>query len=1195
MREWTVLCAVLIAWAADAENLLENPSFEKADGDRISGWDWQGGAAMATCRPDAAIARSGKIAICLKNPTPQHPNVFGSLTQTVGVSPNSRYTLSCYVKTDGGGVAWIGGGRRWQHRFMLPAKTEGWQRVVGAFATEPGETQFTLRINTDSATAGLWIDDVMLEPGAAATPFVYEPPLADGESRLTLQPFEPGANLVPNSSFEVAEKGCPAGWHWDRRNTDAALTLDATDPHTGKTAVKITNGTAFGAHVYGTLWLARPVPVKPGTSYTISAFAKTGATSPGFWIGGGEGWKVRRSLPATRGRWVRVSHTFVTGEKETEFVLRACSDRPTEGVWLDDLSLREGVKPVPVALEGAALADFVDLAPAEPPEVLHEGHAINTRWAPQRWPNDVWSFCGNEFKAEGVVTVGDASRDGRVEVELADAAGRVLARQQAAFAAGTRAAFLTMRSELGARAPETLAFTARLLRDGRPVACHTGTINLVSSVRVRARLAPAVAARERLRADVAQLEKTGRGAASRVTLTVLDNFVPWVESDLADGKVDRAWDTACLLDQMSAREEAHARAILGGQAVDFPVPRYATGKLEISRAQTIGTRRFPDGATERGPVLFTGYGHFGQVKRDIEKLPGYGCNIVQIEFGPNSVLPGETDTSARAINEFLAVCDRAAQADVSVILLLSPHYFPQWALEKWPHLRECEGGFFKYCVHDPDARAVIEKSLRQVIPRVKGHPALHSVCLSNEPISVDLSKCRIAARAWPAWLERRHGSVAALNARWGTSYADFASIPVPKPEFAATPACLDFVRFNCETFAAFHRWMADVVHSMAPELPVHAKIMMGAHFQKTLHGFWSVDPEAFAALSQYNGNDAYNMFDKGGTLWANGWRHCQAGYDFQRSMADLSVVNSENHIIVDRDLDVIPPAHIYETLWQNAIHGQSATAIWVWERCNDYVGDAAGSILHRPDCVEAVGRCGLDLNRLSHEVAAIQNLSPSVVLLWSASSAVLGNDHEPSLADVYEAANFLGQPLGFATEEKLAAFARTGVAPRPLDSAKVLILPQVTHLPDDARGGLEKLRAEGVRIVAYGETPAENDYNQPRDAAGFETLPKSADSAALFESLAARAEAWGLPPALRVVGAPGRPVFGVEIRSARWGDGWVASVCNHLRESRTVTLTGADGTALKEMISGKPLGTTFTADPMVPLLLQMRAANNAQR
>jgi hypothetical protein len=667
---------------------------------------------------------------------------------------------------------------------------------------------------------------------------------------------------------------------------------------------------------------------------------------------------------------------------------------------------------------------------------------------------------------------------------------------------------------------------------------------------------------------------------------VLNNFIPWAQEDLTKGTVDRAWDAACLLDQMGAREARRAEEILGGRAADFPVPRYATGKLEVSRAQTVGNRRAADGTVARGPVLFTGYGHFGQVKRDIERLPGYGCNIFQVEFGPSAVLPDESRTSDRAISEFLALCDRAAQANVAVNLLLSPHYFPQWALDKWPHLKECQGGFFKYCVHDPAARAVIEKSLRHVIPRIKGHPALHSVCLSNEPICVDLSRCRVTAKAWPAWLERRHGTIATLNERWGTAYTNFAAIPVPAPEIVAAPACLDFIRYNQESFAEFHGWMAGVVRALAPELPVHAKIMMGAHFQKTLHGMWSVDPERFAALSQYNGNDAYNMLDKEGSRWANGWRHCQAGYDFQRSMADLPVFNSENHLIVDRDLDVIPPAHLYGALWQNAIHGQSATTLWIWERCDDYAGDASGSILHRPDCVEAVGRCALDLSRLAGEVAALQNLEPAVCLLWSDASLVLGGDHGDQAGLAYEAANFLGQPLGFVTEAKLAAVARTGALPRPLARAKVLLLPSVTHLPDDAREGLRQLRAAGLRIVALGRLPGKNDYGQPRDPGAFETLPPAADSEALFGHLQEAAGAWRLPEALRLSDASGSAAFGVEIRSAPFSGGVVASVCNHLRAPKTVTLEGAAGATLVNLLTGDVLGPTFTAQPMTPLLIR---------
>lgn len=151
------------------------------------------------------------------------------------------------------------------------------------------------------------------------------------------------------------------------------------------------------------------------------------------------------------------------------------------------------------------------------------------------------------------------------------------------------------------------------------------------------------------------------------------------------------------------------------------------------------------------------------------------------------------------------------------------------------------------------------------------------------------------------------------------------------------------------------------------------------------------------------------------------------------------------------------------------------------------------------------------------------------------------------------------------------------------------------HTPARRRAGRpEKLRAAGVRVMAVGEAPAETHHNQPRDAAGFETPPKSADSAALFARLRRALKRGSAARAARGrrTRAPGvrrRDPLGAP------GDGWVASVCNHLRETRTVTLTGADGTALSELDLGKPLGTTFTADPMVPLLLQMRAADNTQR
>lgn len=1185
MRPFICLFIPAVLTLAQNQNLLNNPSFEAGNETAAAGWQWNGERAGATCEVDRHTARSGKASICLKNPSARKPHIYGTLWQDVNVHPNKRYTLSCYVRTEAGGIAWIGGGQKWQYRFPFPVKTEGWQRVAGSFATVGEETRFTVRILVESETEGLWVDDVKLEEGGGPTDFVYEPPLEPGEVRLRVFPFDPGENLVPNPSFEQVDEVRPKNWMWDRRNTDAQMLIERDGAHSGEVCVKFTNGTPFGAHVYGWFGMVGGVPVKPGTSYTLSAFVRSGTTA-GAWIGGGEGWKVCQSIPVTRGKWERVSRTFTTGEKETSFSLMLVTDRPTDGIWLDDLSLREGIRPLPSVLEGTDIGNSVDLYPLPPPVVTSEGRTINTRWAPQRWPQDLWAFCGRDFQAEGVATLAATAATGAdLEVVLCDKAGNRIAAQREPVPADTRAAFLSLRADIGEQAPDLLVLSIRLSRDGVILATHSGEINLVSPKRVRTVLTAVKDLHEQLRPRVEALEAQGFGAASRVTLTVLDNFIPWVEADLAAEQTDRAWDTATLLESMAERELKRVDDIAAGQTGDVIVPRYATGPLEISHAQTIGTRRFPDGTSERGPVFLTGYGHFGQVRRDVEKFPGYGCNFLQIEFGPSSVLPNETEYADGAIRDFLTVCDRAAAANVAVNLLLSPHYFPGWAMKKWPYLSECHGGFFKYCVHDANARAVIEKSLRYVIPRIKDHPALHSLCLSNEPICVDLTGCRVTATAWPPWLKARHGTIAVLNERWGTEYADFADIPIPKPEIEATPSCLDFIRFNQETFAEFHRWMADVIHEMAPEMPVHAKIMMGAHFRRTLHGFWSVSPELFAGLSQYNGNDAYNMYSQAGPLWSNGWAHIQAGYDFQRSMADMPVFNSENHIITDRDHNAIPPAHLYSELWQNAIHGQSSTTYWVWERTNDHAGSITGSILHRPDDVEALGRCNLDLNRLTHEVAAIQNLAPVTGILYSPSSMVLGKDYDHRLSQTYEAANFLGQPIGFATERMLTAFAESGDRRRPLDSFRVILLPNVTHLPDSARAGLDRLAAAGVKMIAIGDVQSHNDYGRPRTPPAAEVLPGPADSRELHAALVASFRASNLLPDCYPAAADGAPVFGVELRSAEYHGGRVASICNHLREPVTVTLQGIGDGPLRELISDQPCGPTFQTEPMTPLLL----------
>jgi beta-galactosidase GanA len=212
---------------------------------------------------------------------------------------------------------------------------------------------------------------------------------------------------------------------------------------------------------------------------------------------------------------------------------------------------------------------------------------------------------------------------------------------------------------------------------------------------------------------------------------------------------------------------------------------------------------------------------------------------------------------------------------------------------------------------------------------------MHSICLSNEPIN-DEAPCEHAKRLWRVWLEKRHGTIANLNARWAAKFASFADVPLMNPfvPWPEKPVVMDYVRFNQEFFADWHKMLADAVHEVAPGLPVHAKAMTWTLLNAGDIRY-GIDATLFGRFSDINGNDAINFYNFGEGEFAQGWLQNAMGHALQRSVLDAPVFNSENHLIVDGETRYVPASHIRAALWQAAVYGQSATAIWVWERTFD--------------------------------------------------------------------------------------------------------------------------------------------------------------------------------------------------------------------------------------------------------------------
>lgn len=943
-------------------------------------------------------------------------------------------------------------------------------------------------------------------------------------TEMTVRP-----NLVPNFSFEqFSTDGIPIGWQWDKRNTNATCTVDETQAHSGRRSLKFTNGTPFGAHVYGTLWVTEPIHLQAGKPYTLSAYVKS--DNPGIaWIGGGADWQFRLHIPPTQGRWRRISMAFIPSKRDANFVLRIVTESPTKGFWVDDVKLEEGNEPTPCQ-------------PADERFVLE----------PTKFEHDIER--DGEFNlAFDLITPKPLPKASfRAQIARTKVLQKSLPIQQGAWRVIVKGEVVGVDD-----VPKTV--TLHLLEGHKEIASAEMTVRFFSPQNALSRLTDLSRKLQLFKRQIESLRAKGMDISyPMVTFTVLENFINYADEDIKHGETRRAFMQISEMEAMAKRLQWELSEALSGKR-NFPeVPRWTgTERPKVVGPSFAAPVVFPSRHSSRvpRPIFFVGYGHFGQVRADIEKFPHYGVNIIQIEFGPNSVFPNEGIVSDAPIRETLSVLDRAAKAGVAVNLLISPHYFPQWMLDKYPHLRKRRIGFLQFCLHAPESQDLLKRYIAIIIPPLKDHPALHSICLTNEPVNIE-EQCEFALRDWHNWLRKRHGDIQTLNRRWGTNFVRFEDISLPNPlsqSLIPSPQSLDFFRFNQEWFANWHKMLADAIKAIAPNLPVHAKAMSWTMLNDG-DVVYGVDAELFASFSDINGNDSANLYSHGVGEFAQGWLLNAMAYDLQRSVKEAPVFNSENHLIPDRETRYVPPEHVRAVLWQGAVHGQSATTIWVWERTFDPKSDFAGSIMHRPACAEVVGLTCLDLNRLAEEVTALQKAPAQVLLLHSISSLVWdGGRYTDCRNKLYTALTFTGVKIGFVTERQL----ERGKVP----DAPVLFLPNIVHLSDEA---FETLKRYKGRIVLVGsdELLSRNEYGIARKI-GHETWGKleriefeygKTSWQNLWQVLLEKLKSWGVKPLVEVRDDKGMPIWGVAWRCAETPYGIIVNLCNYRHDTVRVTL-----------------------------------------
>ena len=186
------------------------------------------------------------------------------------------------------------------------------------FTTKAKQQTFAFRINVDSSTGGLWIDDVEVH-----------------------KLFTGGHGLVTNGSFESGSDGAlPNGWHFIvNRHADVTMAVNSRYSVDGSRSLVINNKSLRKPNVFGSLY--QDVKLRPGKRYNLSCLARCdGASDLQFILG--KRWKKRFHLKGINKDWKKFEFEFTAEPKDFShgnYMIRLNTDGTTKSAYIDSICI----------------------------------------------------------------------------------------------------------------------------------------------------------------------------------------------------------------------------------------------------------------------------------------------------------------------------------------------------------------------------------------------------------------------------------------------------------------------------------------------------------------------------------------------------------------------------------------------------------------------------------------------------------------------------------------------------------------------------------------------------------------------------------------------------------------------------------------------------------------------------------------
>ncbi|QGG56443.1 S-layer homology domain-containing protein [Paenibacillus sp. B01] len=562
---------------------------------------------------------------------------------------------------------------------------------------------------------------------------------------------------------------------------------------------------------------------------------------------------------------------------------------------------------------------------------------------------------------------------------------------------------------------------------------------------------------------------------------------------------------------------------------------------------------------------------------------------------------------------------------------------PAWAVsQNGDTMRDGITTFTKYDINHPAIRSIWEDVLSQTGPITSGKPYTElGYLLANEPhwflekghwavakkANGQEGISDIALQQFAEWLQDRHGSVDAMNALWSTSFASFDAaargvIPMDK-SYKGTPVGYDVSLFNMERGTEWLTFLHDQVKANDPDANTHMKLMpdLFAEGNRT-HG---INFEDLTEMAEIIGDDAKTRkvnFKATGSSedwtehYAYYWKELGMSYDFMHSVSpEKAHVNSEVHFlstVAYRDL-YMKPEYVRSTYWLATVLGMDAGFTWFWGRNPDgsienrlmnttvqgLLESYPGTVAQQPRVANELSKTMMDLNAFSEEIVQFQTQEKPIRIYYSETSAINDEHYVDDQFELYEALNFDGVPIGFATESIIKK--------QPHSTWDVIVVRETPSVTDDEFDALQDYLTAGGTVIIDEESLAFNEYKQPRTAS---LMPDNGTLISMpGDPTAMASEALDiLDEANKLFPVELKESNGLAQKGALWrvvpasDDRYVMTIINVGKNTADLEIAMADQSSvtITDMMTGKELATAFTLPSEGVLLLEIQVHENEQ-